>query len=156
MLLESLRRCLSEFLLRFLSKFHSGFCDYPVFLTGIIPGIPTYVSHIFAGSLVEFLRVCATKLIPVFIYCSSRDFLQSSSQDVPRNIYKSLSLYTLEVPPKISIGVHPEISLKVWSGIYFEDISGFLADYFLGICFAYSRRNSPRVSPGVSICICIF
>lgn len=43
------------------------FWDYPVFLTGIIPGIPTYVSHIFAGSLEEFLRVCVTKFIPGFI-----------------------------------------------------------------------------------------
>lgn len=44
-----------------------SFWGFPVFLTGIIPEIPTYVSHIFAGSLVEFLRVCVTKLIPGFI-----------------------------------------------------------------------------------------
>lgn len=51
------------------------FLRFSCFPYRFLPGIPAYVSHIFTGSLVEFLPVFVTKLIPGFILLFFPGFL---------------------------------------------------------------------------------
>lgn len=155
--MESLKRCLPEFLLRFLSKFHSGFVSEIILFSLQIYSWDIYIclteSHLHMSRRVS-TGMCYEAYPGIYFTVLSR-----ISCRVPSRMFSGISTrvfllillkFLRKFKSEFILRLHPKFGL----GFILKTFRDLLPITFLE--FKYSRRNFPRVSPGVYICICIF